>query len=47
MMMISFIGGEAQIITIDDYPYEGINFNQRSKYAVPPDAALGDIGNTF
>jgi hypothetical protein len=33
-----------QIIAIDDYPYEGINFSCDPDMLVPPGGVLGEIG---
>ena len=34
-----------QIITIDDYPYAGIDFRGDPDMPLPPGATYGDIGN--
>jgi hypothetical protein len=38
---------ERQIITIDDYPYEGIKFSHDPDMHVPPGGVLGEIGKKF
>ena len=34
-----------QIVAIDDYPYEGIDFLGDPDMPLPPGSAYGDIGN--
>ena len=38
---------QRQIITIDDYPYAGIDFRGDLNMPLPPGAAYGNIGNEF
>jgi hypothetical protein len=36
-----------QIIAIDDYPYEGINYRGDHEIPLPPGSAFGEIGQNL
>ena len=38
---------EQQIITIDDYPYAGLDFRGYPDLVLPPTTEWGDIGKCF
>ena len=40
-----FLWWHRQIIAIDDYPYEGIDFRGDPYMSIPPGSTYGEIGN--
>ena len=42
-----FTWWDQQIITVDDYPYVGMDFRGDPDLVLPPNVAWGDICNNF
>ena len=42
-----FTWWDQQIITVDDYPYVGLDFRGDLDLALPPNVAWGEIGKIF
>jgi hypothetical protein len=42
-----FFWWRRQVISLDDYPYAGIDFRGDPDMPLPPGATYGDIGNKF